>query len=229
MKELTINDGVTELGVTTIDGEKAVVSSRDVADVFGKRHDNVLAKVDQIIERAEDGNFTALNFKGSKYKGESGRKNREYLLAKDGVVLLAMGYNGKKFIDLKVEYIKHFNRMEELIKSRHFTRIEYKPMMNALKEQRELQGKKTNHFHYSNEANMINRIVLNDTAKKYCEKNNIPRGELRDNLPEWQLKAIKQLQRSNTDLIQMGLDYQGRKELLSKKYNYLFHRLELAG
>jgi len=35
MSELTINDGVTELGVTTFDGEKAQVSSRKIADVFG--------------------------------------------------------------------------------------------------------------------------------------------------------------------------------------------------
>jgi len=92
MKELTINEGITEYGVTTLDGSKAIVSSRDVANKFNKKHYIVLRDIDKLIERAEDKNFTAYNFVLSEYKDESGKKNREYLLAKDGVVLLAMGY-----------------------------------------------------------------------------------------------------------------------------------------
>ena len=228
MRELSIKDGITELGVTTVDGEKATVSSRIVADVFGKRHDNVLAKIDKIIENAEDRKFTELNFKGSKYKDKSGKSNREYLLAKDGVVLLAMGYNKKKFINLKVEYIKQFNQMEKLIKEREFARIEYKPMTDAIKERKELEGKTPKWYHFSNEADMINRIVLGMTSKKYREKHDLNKNEVRDNLAPWQLEAIKELQRTNTDLIKMGLDYQKRKGLIKKKYNYLFDNLQLS-
>ena len=229
MNKLTIKEGITELGVTTLDGNKATVSSRMVAEVFGKRHADVLAKVDQMIERAEDTKFTERNFGLSEYKDRSGKRNREYLLTKDGVILLAMGYGGKKFIDLKVEYIKQFNQMEKLIKERHFTKVEYAPMNDALKEYRDKLDKKTSYFHYSNEANMINRIVLGMTSKEYREKHNIDKKEVRDNLAPWQLETIKELQRTNTDLIKMGLSYHFRKELIDKKYNYLFDNLQLQG
>ena len=226
MNELSIKDGVTELGVTTIDGKQAVVSSRDVADVFDKRHHHVLRDIEEVIDKASEV-FGKTNFGLSSYKSGT-RKYKEYLLAKDGLVMVVMGYTSEKAMQFKEAYINQFNRMEKLIRERYFTKIEYAPMMEALKESRELAGKKTNHFHYSNEADMINRIILGATAKKYCEENNIPRDSLRDNLAEWQLKAIKQLQRSNTDLIQMGLSYQKRKELLGIKYRHLFNRLELA-
>ena len=226
MNELSIKDGITELGVTTEDGKKAVVSSRDVADTFGKRHSDVLRAIDNTLDDLED-SFAERNFALSDYKGRSGKKNREYLLTRDGFTLIAMGFTGKKAMKFKVMYINQFNKMEQLIKERCFAKIEYAPMMTAVKESREAVGKKTNHFHYSNEANMINRIVIGATSKKYCEEHDIPKNKLRDHLPKWQLETIKQLQRANTHLIQMGLDYQERKELLSKKYKHLFNNLRL--
>ncbi|MTI62171.1 MAG: Rha family transcriptional regulator [Firmicutes bacterium] len=226
MSNLTIVDGVTEYGVTTFDGSKVIVSSRRVARVFGKRHDNVLRDIRDIGKDVTD-QFWSLNFEESKYKTR-GKYYPEFLLTKDGFTLLTMGFTGKKAMKFKIAYINQFNQMKELIKNRYFARIEYKPMMEALQESRETQGKSTSYFHYSNEANMLNRIVLGSTAKDYCEENNIDRDKLRDNLPEWQLKALHKLEVLNTDLIQMGLDYQQRKEMLIKKYNYMFNRLKLA-
>lgn len=240
MNNLTIIDGVTEYGVTTFDGSKAVVSSRRVAEVFNKRHDNVLRDIENIIEKAKDdftspnfgvsdyGKFTALNFEVSEYKDGSGKKNKEFLLTKDGFMLVVMGFTGKKAMKIKVAYINQFNQMEELIKSRYFSRIDYKPMMLALQESREVMGKNTSYFHYSNEANMLNRIVLGYTAKDYCEENNIDRDKLRDNLPKWQLEALHKLEALNTDLIHMGLEYRERKEMLKRKYEYMFNRLKLV-
>ncbi|WP_292487063.1 Rha family transcriptional regulator [Methanohalobium sp.] len=228
MSKLTVEDGMTELGVTTIDGENAVVSSRKISDVFDKRHDNVLAKIDKIIKRAEDEKFTELNFKDSKYKGKSGRMNREYLLSKDGVILLAMGYNGKRFIDLKVEYMKQFNKMEELLKNRHIAKIEYKPMTDAIKQAKEKEGKTAKWYHYSNEADMLNRIVLGKTAKEVREENELEKGtSIRDYIANWQVNAIRKLQKFNTELIKSGLDYDMRKSILKERFNDMYNNLQL--
>jgi phage regulator Rha-like protein len=94
--------------------------------------------------------FWGANFKASTYKNR-GKKYPEYLITRDGWTFLVMGFTGKKAARFKEAYINQFNRMEELIKSRYFAKIEYKPMMEAIKDSRASQGKRTNHFHYSNE------------------------------------------------------------------------------
>ena len=225
--KLSIKDGMTELGVTTYDGEKAIVSSRKVADVFTKRHRNVLRDIDNLIDKASD-KFTKLNFERSEYKDASGKSNREYLLTKDGCVMLVMSYTGEKAMKFKEAYIEQFNRMKKLIKERNLTKIEYKPMTDAIKAYRERQGKEPKFYHFTNEADMINRIVLGDTSKKYCEEQGIDQEKLRDHLPEWKLKAIKKLQRLNTELLRSELEYDQRKSILQANYNNLYRNLKIT-
>ena len=229
MGELSIKEGITELGVTTYDGQKAQVSSRRVAEVFEKHHHHVLRDIDNLVKNAEDEQFTATNFGLSEYKGKSGRIHREYLLSKDGVVLLAMGYNKKKFIDLKVEYIKEFNRMEQLIKERYYTRIEYEPMTDAIKEFRERQGKEVKEHHITIEADMLNLVVIGKRAREFRKEKGIEKGiSIRDYIADWQVKAIKHLQRMNTDLLYSGLDYDTRKDILTKRFKTMFESLKIT-
>lgn len=78
-----------------------VTTSRNVAEVFGKEHYNVLKDIKSLIEDAPDKDFTAVNFYVSEYTDPTGRKLPEYLLTRDGTMLLVMGYNGAKALDLK--------------------------------------------------------------------------------------------------------------------------------
>ena len=89
-----------------------VTTSRNVAEVFGKEHYNVLKDIKSLIEDAPDKDFTAVNFYVSEYTDPTGRKLPEYLLTRDGTMLLVMGYNGAKALELKTAYIKRFNEME---------------------------------------------------------------------------------------------------------------------
>lgn len=91
-------------------GDKALTSSRNVAEVFGKRHDNVLRDIEELIAQLDD-DFNALNFEAVEYKDKKGEKRREYLLTKDGFTLLAMGFTGKRAIEFKLAYIHAFNRL----------------------------------------------------------------------------------------------------------------------
>lgn len=71
-------------------------------------------------------------------------------------------------------------------------------------------------YHFSNEANLINRIVLGMDAKKFKELHQID--NIRDNLDSFQIKAIEELQKLETALIKLGVEYQERKEQLTKFY-----------
>ncbi len=68
---------------------------------------------------------------------------------------------------------------------------------------RQESGKETQHFHYSNEARMINSILSGE-----CK------GLNRDSLDADQLALLAHLQERNAVLIGRGLSYQQRKDLL---------------
>lgn len=87
-----------------------VVSSRQVAEHFEKRHADVLRSIQDIFNSTQ--NCVQLFFKSS-YKDSSGKSNTEYLMNRDGFSLLAMGFTGKKAIEWKMKYIQAFNEMEK--------------------------------------------------------------------------------------------------------------------
>lgn len=90
-----------------------VVSSKQVAEHFGKEHKHVLESIREIL---------AVEKSATKFFVESTFENRgkEYpmlLMNRDGFTLLAMGFTGKKALEWKLKYIQAFNQMEEQIKT----------------------------------------------------------------------------------------------------------------
>lgn len=116
-----------------------VVSSRQVAENFGKRHDNVLR---DIVAFQKD----VLNFEEMFYETTSpdayGRAQKTYLMNRDGFSLLAMGFTGSKALEWKLKYIQAFNDMEKTIKEHRESYMIEDPVERALKwveEQKEKQ------------------------------------------------------------------------------------------
>ena len=99
-----------------VENNEVVVSSRQVAEHFGKMHKNVLASIKEML-RAE--NSAVLNmFHESTYINAQNKKLPEYLMNRDGFSLLVMGFTGKEAFDWKVKYINAFNKMEEMLKNK---------------------------------------------------------------------------------------------------------------
>lgn len=91
-----------------------LVSSREVAENFGKRP----SEVNRTIENLTVENCTVKNMIiESSYISSRGREEKEYLLTRDGFSLLVMGFTGKKALEWKLKYIEAFNNMEKYIKS----------------------------------------------------------------------------------------------------------------
>lgn len=104
-----------EIELLSQDG-KVVVSSRVVAQDFGKQHKHVLEAIKNLELQLNTVEFSAL-FIESKYKATNGKMNKEYLLTRDGFSLLVMGFTGKEALQWKLKYIEAFNKMEEMIKN----------------------------------------------------------------------------------------------------------------
>lgn len=105
-------------GLINIENKDGVllVSSREVAERFGKRHADVLESIANISEQMSTAEFSVL-FKHGYYKASNGKANPEYLLTRDGFSLLAMGFTGSKALEWKLKYLEAFNKMEEVIKT----------------------------------------------------------------------------------------------------------------
>jgi len=102
----------SENALVFVKGDTVLANSRHVAEVLGKRHDNVLVAVDNLDCSDE---FRLLNFKETceiKEIGTSRRKLRSIDMTKDGFTFLVMGFTGSTAARFKEAYIAAFNAME---------------------------------------------------------------------------------------------------------------------
>ena len=101
--ELSIHDGT----VTT--------TSVQVAQFFGKRHDNVLRAIRVLLREGASENYL-LNFEEVNMDFTNGKggvqSGTAYRMTREGFMLLAMGFTGKEALRWKLAYISAFNRME---------------------------------------------------------------------------------------------------------------------
>ncbi len=91
-----------------------VVSSRMVAERFGKRHADVIRAIEEKI-------LTNAKLRSSNYYIENtyidsmNRPKKEYLMTRDGFTFIVMGFTGAEADKFKLAYIEAFNKMDRLI------------------------------------------------------------------------------------------------------------------
>lgn len=101
--------------VSAQEGE-VFTTSRQIAELFEKEHRNVLRAI-RLLDCDEE--FIALNYELTDFIDKNGDPRPEYLITKDGVVFLVMGFTGKKAAQFKLLYIRAFNWMAEQIRTSH--------------------------------------------------------------------------------------------------------------
>lgn len=95
---------------------KPAVTSLQVALAFGKEHKNVLADIRNTVDRCEK-SFSELNFQLAEYTDEQSKPRPMYILSKDGLMLVTMGYTTPEAMKVKVAYIARFNEMEAQLRA----------------------------------------------------------------------------------------------------------------
>lgn len=91
---------------------QVVVSSREVAENFGKEHKHVLRDIENLMGGEPKIGLSSMFFK-SEYLSVQNKVLPEYLMNRDGFTLLAMGFTGKEALEWKLKYIDAFNQMEQ--------------------------------------------------------------------------------------------------------------------
>lgn len=185
----------------------AMTDSLKVAEVFGKRHDNVLKALKKINCSKQ---FNVLHFKAVEYTDEKGEKRPKVLMTQDGFTFLVMGFTGKKAAEFKEAYIKQFNEMREWISKREHLSTNQHILNDAIQMRFDSE-----HFAYSRENNLVYLVALGATRKKWLAENLLPDDvEIRAYLNKEQLQLIEQLTIENAVMIKLDMDYITRKAKL---------------
>ena len=201
--------------------ERLVVSSRQVAEDFGKRHTHVL---DSIKELCSAENSAQSFFFETSYKDPSGKSNKEFLMNRDGFSLLVMGFTGEQALKWKIKYIQAFNAMENELKriaeerkqweierakgilTRHILTETIKTMVNDSPHKR---------FMYPNYTKLIYRVLFHATMQELRDRYHVKDGEsVRDYFAEEQLRDVENLERLAASLIGIGWGYEQIKAFL---------------
>lgn len=210
MKELI---PMNDYGIFADGKDTARANSLIVAKMFGKQHKHVLDSLQKITQPKNglSDEFIKMNFVKGFYTDSTGRKLPCYNMTRDGFTLLVMGFTGAKAMKFKEAYIKRFNEMEKLIFNVVTVRKDYPMLTEAVK----MAHDEPKPYHFSNEADLINKIITGYTAKKFRELHDIPKGEsIRPFLTDKQLELMELLQKVDTGLLIAVPDYEQRKRHL---------------
>lgn len=109
-------------------------------------------------------------------------------------------------------------QLEELErqKSRQNAKLEAKFLTDAISYDKKGEAK---FYHYSNEYDLINRVVLGKSAKQYRIHHGLePNQSIRDTLTKAEIEAIEHMQRLDTGMIELGYSFERRKSELSRVF-----------
>ena len=99
--------------ILSIQNGEPVVSSRQIAESFEKRHDHVMRDIEDIMRGLPKNGDTPMFYKTEYIHEQNGQNYPMYLMNRDGFTLLAMGFTGKAALEWKLKYIAAFNEMEK--------------------------------------------------------------------------------------------------------------------
>nr|DAY83999.1 MAG TPA: KilAC domain protein [Caudoviricetes sp.] len=99
--------------ILSMQNGEPVVSSRQIAESFEKRHDHVMRDIEDIMRGLPKNGDTPMFYKTEYVHEQNGQSYPMYMMNRDGFTLLAMGFNGKAALEWKLKYIAAFNEMEK--------------------------------------------------------------------------------------------------------------------
>ncbi len=202
------------------------MNSLEVAKLTGKRHDHVLADIRKMLDEL---GIQPTPFSGV-YKDQQLIDRPCYNLPKRETLILVSGYS----IELRSRIIDRWQELElrlqrdaeeerQRVKARQQAKLENPDMTQAIKDMRAEQGKDDPFYIYSNENDLINRIAIGMTATKFRKEKGLSKNDaIRDHLPNQTIQAVMNLQNTNKVLIELGMDFEERKERLKELYERKF-------
>ena len=196
--------------------ERTAVTSLDVAETFGKEHKNVLRDIEALGCSDE---FNRLNFEPISYEDVMHRKQRAYVMTRDGFTLLVMGYTGELAMKFKEAYIKQFNAMERALRGKQIEREKGIAVRQALTKalQQSTENERMHGHAYSTYTNCIYKVLFGMNASQLREKFGIARKDnLRDYFTANELSAVQSMECLVSGHVDCGWEYDQIKTFIEQ-------------
>ncbi len=189
--------------------ERVAVTSLDIAETFGKRHDHVLEDIRNIQANISTPEFSGV-FMPETYTAGNGKKNPMFIMNRDGFTLLVMGYTGEKAMQFKLAYIKQFNAMEAALRGKLVEREKGIAVRQALTKalQQSTENERMHGHAYSTYTNCIYQMLFGMNAKQLREKYGIgKKDDLRDCFTKEELQNVQSMECLVSGLVDCGWEY----------------------
>ena len=196
--------------------ERAVCTSLDVAETFGKAHDKVMRDIKELGCSPE---FGIANFGDIFYTDSMNRKQKACVMTRDGFTLLVMGYTGDLAMKFKEAYIKQFNAMEAALQGKAIEREKGIAVRQALTKalQQSVENERMHGHAYSNYTNCIYKALFGKNAAQLREEFSIGKTDsIRDCFTSEQLRAVQSMECLVSGLVDCGWGYDKVKDFIAQ-------------
>jgi Rha family phage regulatory protein len=111
--------------VVVVKDGRVFATTRDIAALFGKRHDHVLDTVRKIVGKTTTPDFSGVGqnqhvnawFREYRWVDGIGKEQTAYEVTEEGFSLLAMGFTGEKALEFKIRLIRRFKELEAQVRA----------------------------------------------------------------------------------------------------------------
>ena len=199
--------------------EVTVVTSLDVAETFGKRHDHIIRDIENLLLGIPQNGETYF-YKEEYTNEQNNQKYPMYYMNRDGFTLLVMGYTGEKAMKFKLAYIKQFNAMEKALLSTIKEREKGIAVRQALTKaiQQSNENERMHGHAYSTYTDVIYKSIFGKNAKQLREEFGITKKEnLRDYFSQEKNQQIQNAEMLVSSLIGYGWGYDEIKNFIMNK------------
>lgn len=193
--------------------DKAFTNSLIIANGTSVEHRAVIQLVTKYADDISE--FGKVTFQMLPLEGSvTGQKIKMCRLNEEqATFLISLMKNTKPVIAFKKELVKQFYQMKKFIQALVTTRKEFPLLTENIK----LLHDNPKPYHFSNECDMINKLVTGMTAKKFREIHGLAKGEsIRPYLTDEQLELMEKLQKCDVGLLVAFPDYEQRKRHLER-------------
>lgn len=209
MKELIPKDKYGELTFNYKD--EAFTDSRILAQGAEVEHRAVIQLITNHLDDVSE--FGRVAFQMIPFETNGGIQKMKVcrLNEQQATFVISLMKNTKPVVAFKKELVKQFYKMERFIK----TLVEARKEFPLLTENIKLLHDNPKPYHFSNECDMINRIVTGMSAKQFRQAHGIEKGKsIRPYLTDEQIQLMETLQKVDVGLLVAVPDYEQRKRHL---------------
>lgn len=205
--------------------EEIYLDSRQVAEMVGKRHADLLRDIDKFVDVLENAKMRSLDFFAkSTYTVEGNNKVYPcYLLTRMGCEFIANKLTGTKGVLFTAKYVKQFNAMQAQLQkltierevARQLGKQMRRTMTDAIRDY--LPESPTKKWAYSGYTDMVYKVLFGKTAKQL--KAEFHTKSVRDCLSKEDLGKLREAEHIVEVLLQLGRTREEVKQELNRKYN----------